>query len=223
MNPLRNITAILAVLLACSTSVFADPVADPSADSLRISGSLGLNLWDELGDLDPVLPGDFESTGAALELSLHGGGWQFGPGRLYAGADLGFFGNSSDVEGVFEREDLQASMVYFTPSLRMVFGERGRLRWLLDAGAGYYDVSVDEAEDDCFWDCDTYEYFDDSTFGGYLGLGLEFPLGKGGRSLGFTAGARVHFVDFDDPADLAATGNLDGPIYVLYAGLVFYR
>jgi hypothetical protein len=82
---------------------------------------------------------------------------------------------------------------------------------------------VDEAEDDCFWDCDTYEYFDDSTFGGYLGLGLEFPLGKGGRSLGFTAGARVHFVDFDDPVDLAATGNLDGPIYVLYAGLVFYR
>ena len=131
MNPLRNATAILAVLLACSASAFADPVADSPADSLRISGSLGLNLWDELGDLDPVLPGDFESTGAALELSLHGGGWQLGPGRLYAGADLGFFGNSSDVEGVFESKDLQASLACITPSLRMVFGERGRRRRLL--------------------------------------------------------------------------------------------
>ena len=128
---LRKATAILVVLLACSAGAFADSVAAPRIGSLRISGSLGLNLWDELGDLDPVLPGDFESTGAALELSLHGGGWQLGPGLLHAGADLGFFGNSSDVEGVFEREDLQASLAYFSPSLRMVFGERGRRRWLL--------------------------------------------------------------------------------------------
>jgi hypothetical protein len=55
---------------------------------------------------------------------------------------------------------------------------------------------------------DSYEYFDDSTFGGYLGLGMEFPFGKGGRSLGFTAGARVHFVDFDDPVGLATAGDL---------------
>lgn len=223
MKPAFTSLPILLLMLATGTSVRADPVVEAAPATLRFSGSLGVNLWDELGDLDPGLPGDFESAGVAAEFGLHGGGWQLGDVRLYAGADLGIFGNSSDVEGVFEREDLQASLLYFTPSLKAVLGDPRHLRWLLEAGAGYYDVSVDETEDDCFWDCDSYEYFDDSALGGYLGLGLEFPLGAGATSFGFTGGAKVHFVDFDEPVDLAVAGDLDGPIYVLYFGLVFYR
>ena len=90
----------------------------------------------------------------------------------------------------------------------------------LNAGIGYYDVSIEEWEDDCFWDCDVFEYYDDSSIGGFLGLGIELPLN---RQLRLTGGARVHFVEFDGPTAVAPSGSLDGPIYVLSVGVGIYR
>jgi hypothetical protein len=94
---------------------------------------------------------------------------------------------------------------------------------VFDAGIGYYDVSVEEWEDDCFWDCDTWEYYDDSSIGGYAGLGAEFPLGSGTITTRLSTGIKVHFVEFDEPTALAPGGSLDGPIYLLYFGVALYH
>lgn len=210
-------------LMAVSAVIPAQTAADTAAPTVRFGGSMGLNLWQELGDLQPFLGGDFEETGIAVELNLHGGGWTVGPARIYAGADLGIFGNGSDVRGIEEGEDLQASMLYLTPSLKAVFRGSDRFSWTLDGGIGYYDVAIDEWEDDCFWSCDIYEYYDDSAVGGYLGLGVEWLLGGADGRVRLTGNAKVHFVEFDEPIGLAPNGSLDGPIYMLSVGLGIYR
>jgi len=207
---------------ALTPSAAAQEAQVPEVPVFRFGAALGADIWPELGDLDPALGGDFDRTGFAAELSLHGGGWKLGPARIYLGADAGLAGHDSDVEGVVEREDLQTSLVFVTPSVKALFGAGGRTRWTLDAGIGYYDVSVDEWEDDCDWDCDTTGYYDDSTIGGYVGIGLEFALGAGEKPLWLVAAAKAHFVDLDEPTRLEPGGDLDGPIYVLSVGVAFY-
>jgi hypothetical protein len=188
---------------------------------LRLGGMLGVDLWPDLGDLDPVLRGDFDEAGFAGELSLHGGGWKLGAARIFLGADAGFMGHDSDVEGIDEREDLQTSVRFVTPSVKALFGPGDGVRWSLDAGLGYYDVSIDEFEDDC-WSCDVDGYYDDGSFGGYLGVTVEFPVTAGDHPLWLTAGAKVHSFDLDEPDRLDPGGDLDGPIWMLGLGLAFY-
>jgi hypothetical protein len=216
---MRWLVILVVTVVASATASAA--VAQPT-QALRLGATVGLDLWPELGDLEPTLGGDFDEAGFGVELNLHYGGWSVGPARIYLGGDLGVIGNGSDVEGAVEGEDLQTTLVYVTPSVRALVGDAGETRWSLDAGIGYYDVSIEEWEDDCFWDCDTWDYYDDSSIGGYLGLGLEFPL----RSEGATrllVGLKAHFVEFDEPAALDPGGSLDGPIYVLYFGVGLYR
>jgi hypothetical protein len=216
---LRTI-AILA-LTALAPVAPAQQADAPETPVLRIGAALGAGLWPGLADLEPDLGGDFERTGFAGEVGLHAGGWRIGPADLYLGADFGFASHDSDVVGTAEREDLYASLLFVTPSLRARLGNGDRARWTLDAGAGYYRVSVDEWEDDCDWDCDTWEYYDDGAIGGYLGVGVEVALGSE-IPFWLVASARAHFVGFEDPDELEAGGDLDGPIYVLSIGLAFY-
>jgi hypothetical protein len=188
----------------------------------RLGGALGAGIWPELEHLDPVLGGDFDETGFAAEVNLHAGGWQLGPARVYVGADVGFGGHDSDVEGTVEREDLYTSLLFVTPSVKALLGGDGRARWSLDAGIGYYDVSVDEWEEDCDWDCDEWGYYDDSTIGGYVGVGMELALGSGERPLWLVASVKAHFLELDEPDGIEPGGDLGGPIYVLSIGLAFY-
>jgi outer membrane protein with beta-barrel domain len=206
---------------AMAPAALAQTAVAPAVPTFRLGAAIGADIWPELGNLDPYLGGDFDKGGFALELSLHAGGWSVGPASVYLGADLGFLGNDSDVEGVVEGEDLQTSLIFFTPSVKAVFGS-GRVHWTLDAGAGYYGTSVEEWEDHCGWDCDTHEYYDDSTIGAHVGLGAEFSLSDSAEGLRLSVGAKVHFVDFDEPTELAPRGSLDGPIYVLTVGVAFY-
>ena len=222
----RLMTVIgVCALMATGSAVVAQPAVEADSPDLRMSIAFGIDLWSELGDLQPILGGDFDEAGIALDVDLHGGGWKLGPARIFAGVDVGVIGNGSDVEGIQEREDLQTTLIYLTPSLKAVFRGGGRLGWTIDAGIGYYDVSIDEWEDDCFWDCDVQGYYDDSSVGGYAGLGVElpFPFGPDDGSLRLVGRARAHFVEFDEPTEIAQTGSLDGPIYVLSIGLGFYR
>jgi hypothetical protein len=218
----RLVALASAAMFAVIASVPAYAQDVSSVPKWRVGATLGIDTWEDLGDLQPALGGDFEDTGFSLELNMHGGGWTFGPAAVYAGADLGVMGHESDVRGIAEGEDLQTSLFYLTPSVKVLFGSRSGFRWMLDAGAGYYDVSIEEWEDDCFWDCDIYEYYDDDALGGFLGVGVEFPVGRIDKAMRFSAGGKVHFVDFDEPTSLAPAGDLDGPIYVLYFGVGIY-
>lgn len=221
---MRWLVAVLMTmgLSAPASTAVAQPAGASPTQTVRFGATVGLDLWPDLGDLDPALGGSFDDAGFGLDLNLHFGGWNVGAARIYVGGDLGVIGNGSDVEGPAEGEDLQTSLVYVTPSVKALFGDEGQMRWTLDAGIGYYDVSIDEQEDDCFWDCDTWDYYDDSSIGGYLGLGVEFPL-RADSGLRLVTGLKAHFVEFDEPAELAPGGSLDGPIYVLYFGVGLYR
>jgi hypothetical protein len=222
-HALRSSLTIAALELTALTPVALAQQADaPEVPVFRIGGTLGPSIWPALADLDPDLGGDFDRTGFAAEMGVHGGGWRIGPAHLYLGADIGFTGHGSDVEGIVEREDLYASLLFVTPSLKARFASGGRASWTLDAGIGYYDVSVDEWEEDCDWDCDTREYYDDSAIGGYVGIGMEFALGSTEKPLWLVASAKAHLPGLDDPDELEAGGDLDGPIYVLSIGLAFY-
>lgn len=100
----------------------------------------------------------------------------------------------------------------FTPSAKIRLNRAGRRQYYLDAGAGYYSVTIDEWEDDCFWDCDIHEYYDDDTIGGYVGVSADFDVGADGGAKVAVA-AKVHWLDLDDPVDLDAVNGLSGPIY----------
>lgn len=184
----------------------------------RAAVALGLTQWSDLDDVDPLLPGSFDETGFGVDLAGHYQVARLGPARFLVGGDLGLVGHGSSIRGIEENEELQASLLYLTPSLKVAFGTPGRAQLFLDAGFGYYDLSVEEWEDDCFWDCDIYEYYDDSTTGGYLGLGADFPVGEG--RLRITTSLRAHFVDFDDPVELGA-GQLDGALWQWQFGAAF--
>lgn len=220
MKKLAVLIAI-GILAAAAPAAWAQAVQAAKTPRLRVTGALGVDLWSELADLEPFLGGDFDEAGIGVEINLHGGGFQWGPATVYLGADLGVLNNSSNVEGTEEGEDLQASLVYLTPSIKFLFGSPERVKWFLDAGFGYYEVSIEEWEDDCFFDCDIYEYYDDDAFGGHVGFGLDFPLGGNDDGFRLTTGARVHFVEFDEPGAVAPAGSLDGPIYLLYFGAGF--
>lgn len=195
-------------------------VAD-AADRGRVSATFGLALWSELGDVQALSGGDFDEAGFAVDLAFHWPVGQIGSATMLAGANLGGVFHGSNIRGLEEGEDLEASALYLTPSLKLAFGKPGERRFYLDAGAGYYAASIDELEDDCFFSCDVYEYYDDDTFGGYVGLGADFPFGGRSGSFRLATSIQAHFVDFDDPFELDGSATLGGPIYTLQIGVAW--
>lgn len=207
-------------LVACAFS--APALADGpthSATPWEWGFALGATSWSDLGDVESTLGGDFDQYGLALDLSVHRR-VDVGNATLLLGADIGFFSTDSRIPGIFE--DLIQRSVYVTPSMRLRFGEGGRGHLDLEAGAGWYTTDFAEL------DCDDYDPllggpvcteindpFDESTFGGYLGL-------QGGFNRWFTAGLRVHFADFGEVTGLPTVrGELGGPVYTLMFGARF--
>ncbi len=208
----------LALFLA--SKVFA---ADGShIDSWRVSTVLGLQHWSELGNIEPLPGDDFEEWGANFELSYHLRAKALKSSPLFWGANFGVFGHESDIRGLEENEELQASVIYLGPSIKWGFHDTARIRWFFDAGLAYYWISIDEYEDSCFFDCDIFEYYDDDGLGGFLGLSGDFNFGAN-SSFAVTAGLKVHFVDFEPPLSLGSARDLDGEIYQLQFGVAFGR
>lgn len=212
--------------LAVALGMLAGPAAaraqtTETPDRGRVGISLGLGLWPDVGDLRPFLGGSFDDAGAAVDLAFHWPVARLGAATVLAGGNVGGVFHDSSVRGVQEGEDLQASAVYLVPSLKLAFGEPGGRQFYVDAGVGYYGAAIDEQEDDCFFSCDIYEYYDDEALGGFLGVSLDMPLGA--RTSGFyvTADVRAHFVDFDNPVELDSDSSLGGPIYTLQVGLAW--
>lgn len=191
-----------------------------AADTYRVAVSLELDHWSDLGDLQPALGGDFDDTGLGVEFAFHVAVTKLAGGTLLVGGDLGPFTHDSNVRGVFDNEDLQATLLYFGPSAKWRFGRGPTPHYYLEAGVGYHDATVDEYEDDCFWSCDNYEYYDHTSGGGYVGTSAEFDVGDPG-DIQVAVGAKVHFVDFDDPVELESPSSLGGPVYQLQVSVAW--
>lgn len=221
-NMSRKLPLLALLWIAPIPVVLGDDGATYPAERIRLAAGLGFDAWSDLGDLQPFPGGDFDEVGTSGEISFHGQVARIGRGALFLGADLGVLGHDSDVRGVVEGEDLQTSVGYLTPSAKLRLNGAGRQQYFIDAGIGYYDVSMEEWEDDCYWDCDVSEYYDDSAFGGYVGASADFDVAADG-AFKVSVGAKVHFVDFDDPVEIDSVHGLSGPIYQLHVSAVWGR
>jgi hypothetical protein len=215
-RPLR-ITWVLASLLALSLQAGAQESEPP--ERFRVAGAFGVDAWSDLGDIEAFQGGSFDEAGLAIDLAFHWAVAHLGLADVLLGGNIGGFIHGSNIVGFEEGEDLTSTTVYLTPSVKFAFGKPGSRRLYLDAGLGYYSTTVDEYETDCWWDCDIHEYYDDDTFGGFVGVSGDFPVGSSGVRV--TMGVQVHFVNFDDPVEVAESGKLDGPIYVLDVGVAW--
>jgi hypothetical protein len=188
--------------------------------------TLGWHDWADAGDIEvdpiftgPFSSGEFDSDGFNLEFSLHrltapGSSWMFG-------GTLGFLSNESDALGVVRREDLTLGMLYFAPSVKIRLRDTPGQRIYLDAGAGYYAASITEYDSYCYYYyCGSTEYWDDSAFGGFVGLSADIDIGQPGGSY-FNFGFKIHEADFSAPAEIGASEDLGGPIWQIQLGFGF--
>ena len=210
---------LVAALLAFPAMASAQTQETPERG--RFAATFGAGLWPDLGDVRPFLGGSFDEAGFAFDLAFHWPVGHLGPATVLAGGNIGGSFHDSNVPGVEEGEDLTATAVYLTPSLKLAFGRPGQNQLYLDAGVGYYNAAIDEQEDGCFFSCNIYEYYDDGAIGGYVGLSADFPFGNGIRGFRLTTSVQVHFVNLEDPVELDNDAVLGGPIYTLQAGVVW--
>ena len=154
---------LVAMLLAWPAPASAQAAEAPEHG--RIAATFGVGLWPDLGDIQPLADGSFDEAGFAFDLAFHWPVGHLGRATVLAGGNIGGSFHGSNIRGVEEGENLQASAVYLIPSLKIAFGPPGGRRLYLDAGVGYYGAAIDEQEDDCFFSCDIYEYYDDDALG----------------------------------------------------------
>jgi len=210
---------LVAMLLAWPAPAGAQTAEVPERG--RIAATFGVGLWPELGDIQSLAGDSFDEAGFAFDLAFHWPVGRLGRATVLAGGNIGGSFHGSNIPGVEEGEDLQASAVYLVPSVKIAFGAPGGRRLYLDAGVGYYGAAIDEMEDDCFFSCDIYEYYDDDGLGGYVGLSADFPFGNRVGGFRLTTSAQAHFIDFDDPVELDDNATLGGPIYTLQVGVAW--
>ncbi len=191
---------------------------------------MGFQLWNEIRDVSPVLPGDFESSGINLGGAAHWRMRETSRHDLFLGLDLGYFTNPSNIG--YRNGDLAANVLYVTPSVKLLFDRGSGPTYSMDFGLGYYFADITETELVLYSGYSETRFWDDSAFGGYLGGSVSFPSEKRKRRGGFTASAKIHMFDFgpvrdeDDgrlfPVLGPDAGNLAGPLLMFQFGYHWY-
>jgi hypothetical protein len=181
--------------------------------------------------------GPFETDAIGLELTFHGRIRSASRVAWFVGVDLGsyIFENeeSVDVPGYWYGDDwydddwddwdeasLALTVSFVTASVRAVVAASPAAQLHLLAGLGAYYATVGVQSDDwgscyCGWySCcgDTYESTGNHDWspGGYVGLGVGFPLGGVG---GLRLDGRAHFFDFGQLGYLFPGQSANGPMY----------
>ncbi len=185
---------------------------------------LGYQKWDGLAQLSSPDDGSFSSGGFNLGGAHHWSVGQWGRSDILAGLDFALFTNESNVHHI--SEDVISRGLYITPSVKLMFDNGTGPRYSLDFGLGYYLVDIAEVvsayggyED---------EVWEDSAFGGYVGVTVDFPTKKSNWKRGFFMSAKVHYFDLGKVADEgfvfssgtlgSDVGNLSGPVVMLQFG-----
>jgi hypothetical protein len=197
-----------------------------------VSIMLGAVYWPNLGEVDPSQAGfnpqqfgKFKTWGFNIEFAYHYLTTNWLDRDVWMGLDFGFFFNENKGEltliflpsGETVDGEIGSRGLYITPSLKwFIWGQRGSHRLYLGAGAGYY--LLDFAELYPFGEGG--EIFEESTLGGYLSVGVRFPISKDNpESIAVALESKVHFADFGELAP--GTGDIKGPIYLFQLGITF--
>ena len=201
----------------------------------RFAITAGLGGWDDLHELRPQSPGQFDGVGFVIDFAAHWRMKQGGSNDLLLGFDVGGFSHDSNVFHV--REDVTSRGLYLTPSVKWQFGSSGRLRHSLDVGVGYYLVDITEVDTSryygyycCYWYSEE-QLWEDTSLGGYIGATFDFGRAARRQGGGFTMGAKIHWLDLGTVRDEQRfrsadtlgpnAGRLRGPIYSVQFGYAF--
>lgn len=199
----------------------------PRTGAHLLSFSLGPGYWAGLGDVDPSSSGfspdefgDFEEWGFAVSFGYEGRVAELETGSLWLGGQFLFasFPNEEDFavlvlpSGNTIDGDYSAGLFSFTPTIAYRADLANGLEGFVRGGAGYYSISLQESFDGYTDDID-----DDSSFGGFVALGLDIRLAD---QIALRIEDQIHFTDLDAfPDILPAEGTIDDPIHIFQIGL----
>ncbi len=195
---------------------------------------LGAVYWKNLHDIEydfsvsnPTEYGTFNEWGYNIELGYHRQVSRWLENDVLLGIDFGIFNNENDKDfsvtilpsGRRLKGSIDARTLYITPSVRLLIEKKGYPRFLVGSGLGYY--LVDFAEQ-LSGGMEVDEYFEEVTIGGYLSLGVDFPLSNLSERTALRVESKVHFVNFGDLGGIAPeAGDLKGPVYMFQVGITF--
>lgn len=232
---LGSACALLATGIAC---LWSAPTVAQNGDvaegrRARFAIAAGFDIWDDLNELRPQAPGQFNSGGLVIDFAAHWRMKRWGSNALLFGFDVGGFSHDSDVFHV--REDVVSRGLYLTPSVKWQLGPSSGPRYSVDIGFGYYIVDITEVESYRvygYYCCYSEEQlWEDSSLGGFIGATIDFGAAARRRGGGFTMGAKIHWLDlgtvrdesrFGPPRTLGPNaGRLQGPVYSMQFGYAF--
>jgi len=228
-NFLRKEYLILFIVMLvgpASVSVAQTPEEELAHDR-RVRGEvfLGYHQWDALAQLSSPDNEGFSSGGVNLGAGVHWGVSEWGRSNILAGFDFALFSNESNIHHI--SADVTSRGLYLTPSVKLMFDNGTGPRYGFDFGLGYYLVDIAEviSANGGFSDDEVWE---DSAFGGYAGVTVDFPTRKSNWRRGFFMSAKVHYFDLGNVADEGFVfgpgtlgpnaGNLSGPVVMLQFG-----
>ena len=174
----------------------------------------GYQTWSGLADLEPIAGGAFDEGGWHIGGAVHRQLRRYDRSDLTLSVEAAFFAHDSNIPG-FD-DDLFSRGLYLTPAIEWSRAQSSGARFALDLGVGLYVVDFVE-----FADCATFcgefdEVFEETTVGGFVGAGFEFPPGSWGSPF---LRLRAHYLDLGGVDELGpAAGSLDGPILMFQVG-----
>jgi len=224
--PARTACVVVLVtgLLFGTASAQEQRAEAPEAPGSRWDVSLDLPMWPSLSDLQPIGGGSFDGVGFGIGVSAHWPVKELVNSELLLGVDGSIAATPSNIRGTFE--SLLARQFYLGGSAKWMFG--GRRNLSLDAGLGYYEIDMAQVDSEWYGTLE-HEHWSTSKLSGFIGATWDIGAGRPDHDSGFFIGLRVHFADigrvYDEEfvpgrATLGAdAGRLDGPLYLLRAGL----
>ena len=195
---------------------------------------LGGVYWKNLNDIEydfsvmnPTEYGTFKEWGYNIELGYHRHVSRWLGNDVLLGIDFGIFNNENEKDfsvtvlpsGRRLKGSIDARTLYLTPSVKLVIEKQGYPMFLMGAGLGYYLVDFEEQLSDGM---EVEEYFEEDTLGGYLSLGVDFPLSSLSEGLALRVESKVHFMNFSGLGGITSgRDDLRGPVYMLQIGIRF--
>lgn len=198
--------------------------------------SFGAGYWPGLHNVQTTLPfnsqeaGRPRAWGGNVEFALHFKAYSWDSWKLLLGGDLGFlfhrntktFNVRTFPSGDIEKARFVSTLINMTPSLKLM-GDYQYVRPFIGGGMGLYLFYFEARLEDSIGGT-TREEVDKSAFGGYVSLGLDIPLQKGGKGFLLRIEDKVHVVDFgkiEKSVFSTGSGGLHGPINVIQIGIAY--
>jgi hypothetical protein len=201
----------------------------PARPSNYVDFMLGASYWNGLGNLDPtgVTPipggfGDFDRWGFAFDMGYDRVIKRGTKADWTLGLELGWSTFENDGNGLATPySTISSSFFYVAPVTRLLWHVSPTVTVSPGVGAGYYAFSIDEYDTYYYgwwWGYSGRTLNQDSAFGGFASLGVDFHLSPANA---IRIDNKVHFVEFDGLESLMPNETtVRGPIWTIEIGFV---